>query len=274
MNKFDELFFSKYVPEGAEVLFVCHRHVTLVIDRIFLILFFAVFLVSFFFFNDTFSLRSLVPFPYFEGYLVAVYLYLLYCVFDWYNDVWIVTDEGVIDLDWNVFAGNVTYVPYHSVHGVEIRRDSVFDSLLGKGDIVILLAEDRGEDFGLLEAADPEAIADFIQEEIEKAKKARDKHAAAPQEDTGPDDREPFQILLDTLTEMVKDHLERKGPRESPEEKRMAEEILKRAKRRKSTIDLSTGSLPAPAEDGQGEGEGGGDDENGHDSHGGGHAGH
>ncbi len=93
MNKFDEIFFSKYVSEGAEMLFVCHRHVTLIIDRIFLVLFFAVFLPAFFYFNDSFSLRSSVPFLYFEGYLAAVYLYLLYAVFDWYNDVWIITDR-------------------------------------------------------------------------------------------------------------------------------------------------------------------------------------
>ena len=40
MNKFDEIFFTKYVTEDAELLFVCHRHVTLIIDRIFLMLFF------------------------------------------------------------------------------------------------------------------------------------------------------------------------------------------------------------------------------------------
>lgn len=162
MNKFDELFFSKYVTEESELLFVCHRHVTLIIDRIFLILFFGVFLPSFFYFNDSFTLRELVPFSYFEGYLAAVYLYLLYSVFDWYNDVWLLTDQGIVDLDWNVFAGNVTYVSYHSIHGVEIKRDSIFDSLLGKGDISIHL-QDETEEFELREAANPDEIAEYVQ---------------------------------------------------------------------------------------------------------------
>ncbi|MFZ3232627.1 MAG: PH domain-containing protein [Patescibacteria group bacterium] len=236
MNKFDELFFSKYVTEESELLFVCHRHVTLIIDRIFLILFFGLFLPSFFYFNDSFTLRELVPFSYFEGYLAAVYLYLLYSVFDWYNDVWLLTDQGIVDLDWNVFAGNVTYVSYHSIHGVEIKRDSIFDSLLGKGDISIHL-QDETEEFELREAANPDEIAEYVQGAVADLKSHSGGHEES---DEVPDDREPFQVLLDTLTEMVKDHLAKKGPVESPEERKMAEEILKQAKRRTSTIDLSS----------------------------------
>ncbi len=64
---------------------------------------------------------------------------------------------------------------------------------------------------------------------------------------------------METLTEMVKDHLDKKGPKESPEERKMAEEILKQAKRRTSTIDLSSGSLPEPDshEDDDSDGHGG-----------------
>lgn len=235
MNKFDELFFSKYVSEDAEMLFVCHRHVTLIIDRIFLVLFFAVFLPAFFYFNDSFSLRASVPFLYFEGYLVTVYLYLLYSVFDWYNDVWIITDRGIIDLDWNIFAGNVTYVDYHAMHGVEISRDSVFDSLLGRGDVSVHL-EDEMTDFRLADAANPDELAEYVQNAVAEARNGR------RGEDDLFDDRKPFQILLDTLTEMVRDHLMKKGVEETPEERKMAEEILKQAKRRTSTIDLSSTS--------------------------------
>lgn len=258
MNKFDELFFSKYVSEGTELLFVCHRHVTLIIDRIFLILFFGVFLPAFFYYNDSFTLRELVPFSYFEGYLAAAYLYLLYSVFDWYNDVWLITDRGIVDLDWNVFAGNVTYVDYHSIHGVEIKRDSIFDSMLGKGDISIHLA-DETEEFELREAAHPDEIAEYVQNAVAELRE----HGHEQEERETYDDREPFQVLMDTLTEMVKEHLSKKSPSETPEERRMAEEILKQAKRRTSTIDLSSGSLP-PSEDEESEEDERDDDHSGH----------
>lgn len=161
---------------------------------------------------------------------------MLYSVFDWYNDVWLITDHGIVDLDWNVFAGNVTYVSFHSIHGVEIKRDSIFDTLLGKGDISIHL-EDETEEFELREASNPDEIAEYVQSAVAEL---RDRSSGHDEHEEVPDDREPFQILLETLTEMVKDHLEKKGPAESPEERKMAEEILKQAKRRTSTIDLSS----------------------------------
>ena len=173
----------------------------------------------------------------------------------------IMTDQGIIDVDWNVFTGNVTYVAYHSVHGVEIHRNSIFDSWLGRGDVSIHLA-DSEEEFRLIDAAHPDEIAEYVQGAVADLK-SHDVGHEEPEEI--PDDREPFQILLDTLTEMVKDHLAKKGPTETPEERKMAEEILKQAKRRTSTIDLSSGKLPEPEEDHGGhDGDDGDDGDDGH----------
>lgn len=229
MNTFDELFFAKYVPEGGELLFVCHRHIIRIIDHIILVLFFGAFLPAFFYYNDSFQIRSLVSFGYFEGYLVLVYLYLIYGVFDWYNDVWLITDHGIIDIDWKFFTGSQIYVGYHSIHGIAIQRDSIFDSILGKGDIEIHL-EDEQEEFRLEEAANPGGIVEYIQGVVDEIQ--RGKH-------DGVDDRKPFEILLETLTEMVREHLDRKGEFISQEERFATEETLRKAMRRKSTIDLS-----------------------------------
>lgn len=49
------------------------------------------------------------------------------------------------------------------------------------------------------------------------------------------DDRKPFELLLDTLTEMVRDHLEKKGTTESTLAKK---EEIDRALRFASTVDL------------------------------------
>lgn len=40
MNYFDQTFFLKYLRDGEELLFVCHKHIILIIDRIILTLFF------------------------------------------------------------------------------------------------------------------------------------------------------------------------------------------------------------------------------------------
>ncbi len=232
MNRFDELFFTKYVPEGRELLFVCHRHVVCIIDHIFLVLFFAVFLPAFFYFNDSFGLRTLLPMWYFEGYLAAAYVYLVYSVFDWYNDVWLITDRGIIDVNWNFFADSVVYVDYHSIHGIEIRRSSIFDPLLGKGDIEVHL-QDQDEEFRLTDAANPHGIVDYVSEVVERIRAAE--HGGGEE----PDDRKPFEILMETLTEMVREHLRTKGEFWTEEEEVAATETAKKVLRRKSTVDLS-----------------------------------
>ena len=64
---------------------------------------------------------------YFELFLVGIYGTLVYVVFDWYNDVWLITDRGVIDVDWQYFSGNIQYIDYHDIHGIEIRTNSFMD---------------------------------------------------------------------------------------------------------------------------------------------------
>ncbi len=54
VNQFDTLYFSKYLGEGDELLFVCHRHPILIIDTIILWCFFGVLLPVFFYLQNTF----------------------------------------------------------------------------------------------------------------------------------------------------------------------------------------------------------------------------
>lgn len=92
MNPFDEHFFEKYVKEGDQMLRVCHRHIVRIIDDVLIILFFFAVVPAFFYFNGSFGLANL-DFKYFEAYAAIIYLFLLYRIFNWYNDVWVVTEE-------------------------------------------------------------------------------------------------------------------------------------------------------------------------------------
>ena len=139
MNKFDSIFFARYVRDGDEPLEVCHRHVILIIDTIIVWVFFGIIIPSFFYYYDSFSLQTLVPFIYFEGWLFLVYLILMYKIFDWYNDVWILTDRSVIDLDWNAFKKNVAYVEFSDIRGIEVTEHSMWDNMLNKGTIQLYL---------------------------------------------------------------------------------------------------------------------------------------
>jgi hypothetical protein len=59
--------------------------------------------------------QELIPFSYFEIYLILVYLKVIYDVFDWYNDAWIITERNVIDLKWALLYIRVNSVDYESI---------------------------------------------------------------------------------------------------------------------------------------------------------------
>ena len=196
MNKFDEFFFSRYLRDGEEPLEVCHRHIVSIIDTVILWLFFAVIMPAFFYYNNTFTLQTLVPFLYFEVYLGLVYILLMYKIFDWYNDVWILTEKGLIDLDWTAFKKNLVYIEFKDIKGIEIRQSSMWDGFLNRGTIEVFL---EGEDdaFVLDDAYSPDGVVSYIQDYIEeKAKKKKQV------------EKQSFEVLLDTLQKVVRNHLE------------------------------------------------------------------
>ncbi len=122
----------------------------------------------------------------------------MYKFFDWYVDVWIATESTVIDMKWKWFSSNILYIPYDKVEWVEIRTRSWWAALLGISDVVVKLA--WWDQFTLYSARTPNDIIEFIQE---AAKKKWHK--------IGEEDREPFDILVDTLSDVVKWHLTTRG---------------------------------------------------------------
>jgi hypothetical protein len=226
MNQFDDIYFAKYLSEGEELLFVCHRHPILIIDTILLWCFFGGVLPVFFYLQNTFAIADFLPLAYFELFLVSIYLSIVYLVFDWYNDVWLITNRGIIDVEWKYFTGDIHYLSYEHIHGIEIQSDSFFDSLLGKGDIHVHIASEH-QKFFLADAVNPQGIVEYIQAVTEEMHH----HEEEPV-----DDRKPFELLLDTLTEMVREHLEKKGntPDISEDEQARIQDALRYA----STVDL------------------------------------
>lgn len=216
INYFDEIFFRKYINEEDEVLDVCHRHLVKIVDTIIIWVFFWAILPSFFYYNNSFESRDLIPFIYFEAYLFITYTYLIYSIFDWYNDVWIVTNKWIIDLDRTFFKTKIIYIDYNDVRWIEIEQTSPMDWFIGKWDIVIHLGWDK-ESFALQDAKNPTFLANYIQwvlEDREKSKKEKEKTI---------NDK-----LLNTVKWVIRDFLEKEGNwvivdedevEESPEEK-------------------------------------------------------
>jgi sensor histidine kinase YesM len=93
MNKFDQTFFKKYVPEGQELKEIIHTHpIQILLSLTIKIFLFVVIPVVFYYYSA--RIQTLIPsFVYLEIYLILVYIKIIYDIFDWYNDAWIVTNE-------------------------------------------------------------------------------------------------------------------------------------------------------------------------------------
>ncbi|EKE26481.1 MAG: hypothetical protein ACD_4C00269G0001 [uncultured bacterium (gcode 4)] len=224
INYFDEIFFQKYINSEDEALDICHKHVTGIIDTIILWLFFWVLIPSFFYHYNSFHIQEIVEFIYFEAYLFVIYIFLLYQIFDWYNDVWIITEKWIIDLDWQFFKTNIVYIGYEDIKWIELKQSTMWDWFLNKWNIIIHL-EWENSDFILEDAKSPQQIVWYIQWVIEDKVKAEEK-----------EDIDSFETLISALKKVVKENM--KIEREEVEEIDETQKEIEIIKKRKGTIDL------------------------------------
>lgn len=238
MNWFDYSFFSKYLSENEEMLFICHKHFSLIVDKIIIWLFFWVILPSFFYLNNTLWIVDLIPVLYFEIYLFIIYLIVIYNTFDWYNDVWIITNKWIIDVNWKYFSSDVVYTWFEDISWAEIEEESFWDSMLKRWTIVLHLQWEWAQ-FILEWANDPQEVVNYIKESsdiIQKQKDAKVKEQENMKKDVN-------TLFIETMQKVVQDYIEKNQSGEFDENPHWMtdEELekLEKIKSRKSTIDLS-----------------------------------
>jgi hypothetical protein len=197
MNNFDNLFFRAYTWADSEIREVFHRHAFVIIEDILIWIFFGIIVPGFLYGQDIFSIRTNIPPMYSYIYMSIVYMILMYKLFDWYVDTWIMTESTIVDMKWKWLSSDLLYIPYSKIEWVEIRTRSWWAALLGMSDVVVKLA--WSDEFTLYSARKPSAIIAFIQEVGKDKKKHED------------DKREPFDILVDSLSSVVKWHLDTHG---------------------------------------------------------------
>lgn len=61
----------------------------------------------------------------------------MYRVFDWYNDVWIITGDSIVDLDWSFFRKRAQHIGYEDVGSIDVVEGGLLDMLFSRADIVI-----------------------------------------------------------------------------------------------------------------------------------------
>lgn len=197
INKFDSLFFGQYISSDEKVEKVFHRHIFVIIEDIILWSFFALIIPVFLYSQNVFSLQASISELAFSLYLLVIYAILMYKIFDWYADVWVATESTIIAVKWKWFTSNLLYIPYKKIEGIEVRTHSWIAALFRMSDVVVKL--NGQEEFVLSSAKNPSEITEYLQS------------VAKWWHGKWDDDKEPFDILVNALSDVVKGHLTTQG---------------------------------------------------------------
>lgn len=190
---YKESFFEKYIPEWQEIQWIIHEHIIVILDKFVLWIFFGVFVPTFFY-TQSLKLQELIPLSFVEFFLVGVFIKIFYDIFDWYNDVWIITEEAIYDLDWSLLKTNLESIRHENIEWLEIDKHRIWDTIFNKWDILI---HKFGEETLVLENAfSPYKAVDTIEQYLHPE----------PEET---EDR--FELIMNTLGWVVEEYLSKKG---------------------------------------------------------------
>jgi len=187
-------FYQKHIPEDQEIHAIIHQHWLSVMDSFLLWLSFWALLPSFLYFQSE-RLRDLIPFYFMEWLLFLVFIKIVYELFNWYRDVWIVTDHWVYSLEWSLLKTRVESIHYENIEWVEIDKHRIWDNIFNKWDII--LHKFWEEELALYNAASPYDSIDIIEGFI---------HPEQEDEET-----DKFDMIMDTLGWVVHEYLEKNG---------------------------------------------------------------
>lgn len=123
MSTIQHYFFKRYLSPGDEIRVIFHRHFLVALPNIFFWLALPVGLVSWGVYHWFYPEISTSPFLWlFEAYLFLVFFIMLHKILDWYCDVWIVTDRGIIDVRWSIFMQDTNFTEFHDISGIQAHQ--------------------------------------------------------------------------------------------------------------------------------------------------------
>lgn len=224
MNSFEYKFFAKYIPEWQVIKSIAHEHWVRIIWKLSFNMIWLVLIPCFIYFLSE-RIHSIIPFTVIEVYLILLYFKIIYDLFDWYNDVWIITNKWVIDLDWALFKTDMKTVNYENIEWVEVEQSWIIDKILNKWDLVIHKIWD--DTFILKDCISPYLAVNQI--EIISNEKEDNKNS----------ENEKFDLVMDTLAWVVQDYLWDKWLSDKDITKqKFKEELFEKIEEKNGTIDL------------------------------------
>jgi uncharacterized membrane protein YdbT with pleckstrin-like domain len=156
----------RYLPPGDEIRAIFHRHFIIAFPNILFWLVVPIGLVSFGVYHWFFPGILTSPFLWlFEAYLFMMFFIMLHKILDWYCDVWIITDNGIIDVRWSIFMQDTTFMEFHDISGIQAYQGSIFDKLFNIGDITL---HKMGDEMRVTRMFQPDLIVEAVQSNLEE----------------------------------------------------------------------------------------------------------
>jgi len=147
----DRLIFAKHFEKGEKVLTSVHKHWIDILKSTLEIGFFGFVIPwGFYFmgFNTIFFFWGAVIWSF------LAYMRYLYVLLDWYSDVWLITDMGLLIIDWRGFFSNsATRVGFDDIEGVSYVIDGFWPTVLRYGTLTLNVMS--GNNLTLPHAANP-----------------------------------------------------------------------------------------------------------------------
>lgn len=187
--------YQKYIPEWQMIHAIIHQHwLTVIRSYILWLSFWAV--IPAFLYHQSQRIQENIPFFAVEIWLCIIFIKIVYELFNWYHDVWIVTDSAVYDLEWSLFKTNLESLHYENIEGIEIDKHRIWDSIFNKWDIVIHKFWE--DELVILNAAEPYASVNILESFIH------------PQEEEV-EETDRFDMIMDALGWVVTNYLHEHG---------------------------------------------------------------
>jgi hypothetical protein len=225
MNNFEVKFFKKYIAQDQVIKWVVHVHFIRIIWRVLLILILFAFIPCFLYYVVP-RVRELFPFYLLEIWLFIVYFRIVYHIFDWYNDVWIITDDWIVDLKRGLFNTDLNSIKYENIEWIEVEQNGFVDVMLKKWNIVIHKIWE--EAFVMSDVMIPY----WALNEIEKISKEKEVVHEVVEEK--PDEK--FNLIMQALSWVVESYLEKSVWKKVEEDKH--KEFIEKFKDKEGTLDL------------------------------------
>lgn len=151
---------------NEQIIIALHRHWILIIGEIIVISFFiftplagAVFAADFI--KEISGSFYYLAWFFLSIYLLLAYLFLFIIWMDYYLDMWIVTNERILDIEHSgIFKREVSEFPIRNVQDVTIEIPGMIPSLLKYGNLLVQTAGEKN--FRVMQIPYPEKAKDII----------------------------------------------------------------------------------------------------------------